>query len=293
MPGQDPQRDGDEAVGIGIEDPEGCLRFIGRVFRDVSSRRVAAVAEGAPAALRRPRDLERRRRHELRHARARQPAPRLRPRPAPRRARRAARAQGREGADARRRRAHAEPPRISSSPTASAPSGSPGSWAARRPRSPSSTTNVLLEAANFEPVGILRSSERHSLRTEGSNRWEKGVDPYVAGQAATYATQLIVELSGARWTGAEDVQGDLPKPAMIRLRPERASALIGLEVPEDEQAEILGRLGFEPAEERLSRADVARARRDARGRPDRGGRALQAPRDPVHAAAAARRCSGG
>ena len=53
-----------------------------------------------------------------------------------------------------------------------------------------STKNVLLEAANFEPVGILRSSERHSLRTEGSNRWEKGVDPYVAGQAATYATQL-------------------------------------------------------------------------------------------------------
>src|SRR5262245_24077699 len=63
-----------------------------------------------------------------------------------------------------------------------------------------STANVLLEAANFEPVGILRSSERHALRTEGSNRWEKGVDPYVAGQAATYATQLIVELSGARWT---------------------------------------------------------------------------------------------
>jgi len=34
MPGQDPSREGDEAVGIGIEDPEGCLRFIGRVVRD-------------------------------------------------------------------------------------------------------------------------------------------------------------------------------------------------------------------------------------------------------------------
>jgi phenylalanyl-tRNA synthetase beta chain len=71
------------------------------------------------------------------------------------------------------------------------------------------------------------------------------VDPYVAGQAATYATQLIVELSGARWTGAEDVIGDLPKPAVVRLRPERASALIGLEVTEAEQAEILGRIGFD------------------------------------------------
>ena len=112
----------------------------------------------------------------------------------------------------------------------------------------STTTNVLLEAANFEPVGILRSSERHALRTEGSNRWEKGVDPYVAGPAATYATQLIVELAGARWTGAEDVHGELPEPAVIRLRPERASGLIGLDVAADEQAEILAPIGFERLE---------------------------------------------
>ena len=39
------------------------------------------------------------------------------------------------------------------------------------------TTSVLLEAANFEPVSLLRTSERLALRTEGSNRWEKGVDP--------------------------------------------------------------------------------------------------------------------
>ena len=35
MPGTDPPRDGDEAVGIGIEDPAGCLRFVGRLLRDV------------------------------------------------------------------------------------------------------------------------------------------------------------------------------------------------------------------------------------------------------------------
>src|SRR5205807_346478 len=95
------------------------------------------------------------------------------------------------------------------------------------------TTSVLLEAANFEPIGILRSSERHALRTEGSNRWEKGVDPHVAGPAATLATRLIVELSGARWTGSTDVQGTLPQPAVIELRPERSDAVIGLEVPAD------------------------------------------------------------
>src|SRR5947208_15676156 len=88
-----------------------------------------------------------------------------------------------------------------------------------------STTSVVLEAANFEPVGILHSSERHALRTEGSNRWEKGVDPHVAGPAATLATRLIVELSSAAWTGDTDVQAALPKPAVIELRPERADAV--------------------------------------------------------------------
>ena len=107
------------------------------------------------------------------------------------------------------------------------------------------TTSVLLEAANFEPVGILRSSERLGLRSEASNRWEKGVDPHVAGPAATLATQLIVELSGARWTGHTDVQGALPERALVRFRSERADAVLGLAVPADEQAAILGRLGFE------------------------------------------------
>lgn len=105
------------------------------------------------------------------------------------------------------------------------------------------TTNVLLEAANFEPVGILRTSERHALRTEGSNRWEKGVDPHVAGPAAAMATRMIVELAGARWTGAADVQGELPERARIELRPERVTAVLGLGVPE--QAEVLAKIGFE------------------------------------------------
>jgi phenylalanyl-tRNA synthetase beta chain len=105
------------------------------------------------------------------------------------------------------------------------------------------TGTILLEAANFEPIGILHSSERLSLRTEGSNRWEKGVDPHLAGPAAAMATRMLVELAGARWTGATDVQGELPEPAVIPLRSERVTGVLGLTVPEE--AEILGRLGFD------------------------------------------------
>jgi phenylalanyl-tRNA synthetase beta chain len=111
------------------------------------------------------------------------------------------------------------------------------------------TTDVLLEAANFEPLGILRTSERLGLRSEASNRWEKGVDPHLAEQAARLATQLLVDLAGARWVGNTDVQGDLPAPAVIRLRPDRTDTIIGLTTPPDEQKEIVEKLGFTVTED--------------------------------------------
>jgi phenylalanyl-tRNA synthetase beta chain len=106
------------------------------------------------------------------------------------------------------------------------------------------TTEVLLEAANFEPLGILRSSERHGLRTAGSNRWEKGVDPYLAEPAAVLASRMIVDLAGARMTGHVDAHSGLPEPPVVRLRPERADRVIGLEVPADDQRGILEGFGF-------------------------------------------------
>jgi phenylalanyl-tRNA synthetase beta chain len=111
------------------------------------------------------------------------------------------------------------------------------------------TTEVLLEAANFEPMGILRSSERLALRTAGSNRWEKGVDPYLAEPAAILASRMLVDLAGARLTGHADVHAGLPERAVVRLRPERASTVIGLDVPEaDQRAQLVG-FGFDVTED--------------------------------------------
>jgi phenylalanyl-tRNA synthetase beta chain len=111
------------------------------------------------------------------------------------------------------------------------------------------TKNVLLEAANFEPVGILRSSERHALRTEGSNRWEKGVDPHLAPQAAALAAELIVDLAGADWAGDNDVHGELPERPFVSLRTGRVDRIVGLEIPPDEQRGALERLGFDVAKD--------------------------------------------
>ena len=108
-----------------------------------------------------------------------------------------------------------------------------------------STTKVLLEAANFEPFTIFKTSERLRLRTEGSNRWEKGVDPYLAGPSAELATKLVLELAGAEWTAHTDAHAELPERPIVTYRPERADAVIGLETPADDQYALLGRLGFD------------------------------------------------
>jgi phenylalanyl-tRNA synthetase beta chain len=107
------------------------------------------------------------------------------------------------------------------------------------------TTSLLLEAANFEPRGIFLTSERLRHRTEGSNRWEKGVDPYLAEPAANMATELIVQLSGARWTARTDVFPSPPARPRISYQPAAADAVIGIATPAEQQYDLLHRLGFE------------------------------------------------
>lgn len=58
------------------------------------------------------------------------------------------------------------------------------------------TTDVLVEAAHFEPVTIARSARRHRLPTEAAKRFERGVDPELAPVAADRVVELLVDLAG-------------------------------------------------------------------------------------------------
>ena len=114
------------------------------------------------------------------------------------------------------------------------------------------TTDLLLEAANFDALTVLRASRRLRLRSEASTRFEKGVDPYAAEQAAVYASELVVALTGARLTGHTDVRGDLPERPVVQLRPELADRLSGMTFPVEEQRETLRRLGFDVDGDRVT-----------------------------------------
>ncbi|MGW4347376.1 phenylalanine--tRNA ligase subunit beta [Streptomyces sp. NPDC004690] len=58
------------------------------------------------------------------------------------------------------------------------------------------TTEVVIEAAHFDPVAIARTARRHKLSSEASRRFERGVDPQAASAAAQRTVDLLVLLAG-------------------------------------------------------------------------------------------------
>lgn len=59
------------------------------------------------------------------------------------------------------------------------------------------STEIVLEAAHFDPASVGRTLRRHKLPSEASKRFERHVDPEVAGPALDRAAQLLAELGGA------------------------------------------------------------------------------------------------
>ena len=62
------------------------------------------------------------------------------------------------------------------------------------------TRNVLIEAANFDPITIARTARRHKLPSEASKRFERGVDPLIPFAAARRVADLMVEYGGGTLT---------------------------------------------------------------------------------------------
>ena len=244
MPGSEPARAGDEQVDVVIEDLHACPRYIGRLFRDVGVgespawlkarllgagmrpiSNVVDVTNYVMLALGSPLhafDYETLAGGRIVVRRAR-PGETL------------------ETLDGTRRELDPEDLVIADAEEPVAVAGVMGGAATEVA---DTTRNVLLEAANFDQLTVLRSGERHHMPTESQTRWEKGVHPELAEAAARYASQLLVELAGARWTGEGEARGELPPTPVIAYSPRYADEAIGLEVPDDEQRDRLERLGF-------------------------------------------------
>ena len=108
------------------------------------------------------------------------------------------------------------------------------------------TRNVLLEAACFNPVTIRRSARSTAIRSEASQRFERGVDPEGIPGAAARTTNMLQGLLECKvHSRMVDAYPEKRERKEIRFRPSRAGRLLGAEFSAPKAAEILGRLGIE------------------------------------------------
>ncbi len=129
------------------------------------------------------------------------------------------------------------------------------------------TTDILLEAANFNGPNVMKTEMALGLRSESSTRFEKGLDAEVVPKALAMASRMMVELcSGRLVPGEYDIYAEPRSEQAIHLREEKVTSLLGIVVPGAEIEAILSRLDFESHREGDSlhvtvpsfRADVER-----------------------------------
>lgn len=105
------------------------------------------------------------------------------------------------------------------------------------------TVNVMIEAANFDPISIARSARRHKLPSEASKRYERGVDNNVAEYAAARVVQLLeVQALGTSEPFGADFREHY-EATPIWLPVNFATELVGVEYSAQETVSILNQIG--------------------------------------------------
>ncbi len=110
------------------------------------------------------------------------------------------------------------------------------------------TVNVFVESAYFEPMRIARTGRDMGIPSDARYRFERGVDPEFTRTGLEIATRLILELCGSDNSEVSEIvqAGDVPKwRRIIEFDPAYTQKLCGIDVPYDEQVNILERLGFD------------------------------------------------
>ena len=109
------------------------------------------------------------------------------------------------------------------------------------------TTDVLIECAFFDPEHIARTGQKLALTSDARQRFERGVDPAFLDDGLAIATKLVLDHAGGT-ASAIARSGQAPvAPRNIVYDTDYCRRLGGIDVPQDEQRNILETLGFSVA----------------------------------------------
>jgi phenylalanyl-tRNA synthetase beta chain len=106
------------------------------------------------------------------------------------------------------------------------------------------TQSILLESALFLPGSVRKTARQLGISTDSSYRFERGIDPHGMQAALLRAAALIVEVAGGQITkGVVSVSTHEFKPVDVKFRPSRANAILGTNLLDKAQFQILKGLG--------------------------------------------------
>ncbi len=105
------------------------------------------------------------------------------------------------------------------------------------------TSNVLMEAAHWNPTTVMYSSRRQDLQSEASKRFERNVDPNLAPRANDRACQLLARVAGGEVLESQiDIVANGFEPATVELPTSEVQRLLGDRFTTDMSADLLRRL---------------------------------------------------
>lgn len=109
------------------------------------------------------------------------------------------------------------------------------------------TRDIFLESAFFTPLAVSGQARTYGLHTDASHRFERGVDPRLAREAAERATALLLEIVGGDAGPLVEVASEahLPEARRVVLRSARLEQALGKALAGEEVGEILERLGMQ------------------------------------------------
>lgn len=108
------------------------------------------------------------------------------------------------------------------------------------------TKEIFIESACFNPLLIRRTAKRHSLATDATYRFERGVDITALPYSLIRAAEIILESNkGAEVIGYLDIYPKKIVENVVQFSPEFCRQLIGFNIPNETMLEVFKQTGFE------------------------------------------------
>ena len=107
------------------------------------------------------------------------------------------------------------------------------------------TTDIILEAANFEMRTVRRGRQELKIITDASLRFEHQLDRNLPQEALARVCQLIQESAGGEViSGTLDFYPAKLKPKKVKLKKDLPSKVLGIKIPDKKIINILKKLEF-------------------------------------------------